>query len=80
MQEELKGLRAKRKTITNIVDRDNYDVVTKLEDLKIDLRSDKELLNDIVLLKFTKGETIELEDRKHQAVLPIFSVIMKPEK
>lgn len=79
VQEELKALRAKRKHITNAVDAQNPEVVIKLEDLKIDLASDKELLNDIILSKYMRGEHVELEDKTkyNQAMLPLFTVTMR---
>lgn len=79
IQEELKKQRAKRKLITNKVDAENPTIVTKLEDLKIDLASDKEMLNDIVVSTVMRGETVELQNQYQQAVLPIFTVTLKPE-
>lgn len=79
LEEKLKDLRAKRKRVTLSVDNQHPDLITKLEDLKIDLASDKEMLNDIVVSTVMKGETVELQNQYQQAVLPIFSVTLKPE-
>jgi len=70
-------LNNKIKQIKLNVDNKFYDEVTKLGDLKIDLKSDKELLADIILSKMFKGEEVELQNQYKQGVLPIFKVIFK---
>lgn len=77
IQEQLKTLRIKRKEIMCYVHQQYPEEFTQLEDLKIDLASDKELLNDIVLSKYMKGDNIELENAYQQQVLPLFSVTYK---
>lgn len=74
---KLKNQWAKRKLITNKVDAENPTIITKLEDLRIDLASDKELLNDIVLTGVMRGETVKLINNYKQAMLPLFTVTMR---
>lgn len=50
------------------------DLVANIEDAKIDLKSDMELLNDIFLTKLIRGEEVKVENQNGQMFLPIFSV------
>ena len=40
----------------------NPELINKIEDLKIDIASDKEMLSDMILNKYVAGESIELKD------------------
>ena len=76
IQDKKKTLNQKQKLITMEVDSHYPDEITKLEDMKIDLDSDKEMLNDILLTKLMKGEDVELKNNpnRDQMMLPIFAV------
>lgn len=73
---EIKKLREKKKALENIVKRDNANVMAKIGDLKIDIDSDQELLSDMILTATMRGETVELEGKNKQMMLPIFKVKM----
>lgn len=79
LEEKMKTLRANKKQITTSINHDYPDLTTKLDDLKIDLASDKELLADIIMTKVMKGEDVQLENEYQQQMLPIFSVTLKPQ-
>lgn len=76
IQEKKKKLNEKQKLITNEVDSHYPSEIQKLDDMKIDLDSDKEMLNDILLSKLMKGEEVELKDNpnREQLMLPIFAI------
>lgn len=78
--EKINELKKQRKEIQKQIDDMNPSEVTKIQDMKIDIASEQELLNDIILAKITKGETVELQDNFEQQVLPIFSVKFVSEK
>jgi len=75
--EKLKTLRERKKQIENSVRNDMGSDFIKLEDLKIDLESDLEMISDIALTKMMKGETIEVKDEYDNAYEPIFTVRFK---
>lgn len=79
LQEDIKKLRAERKQVTLAVDEANPKLIIELEDLKIDLASDKTMLNDIVVSTVMRGETVELKNQYEQPVLPMFEVLFKSE-
>lgn len=77
LMEKRKANTARLKQVKEHVNQDYQSEVTKLEDLRIDLASDQELLNDIALSTMFKGETVEVKDTYEQLYLPIFKVTFK---
>ncbi len=75
--EELKILREKKKRIETVVRESMSSEITKLEDLKIDIESDEELLTDIAVTRLMKGESIEVSDEHNNEYEPIFRVKFK---
>ena len=57
--------------------KDLKSVCKQIQDLKIDIESDQEMLNDIAMLKYTKGEPIEIKDKYDNEYEPVFSVKFK---
>lgn len=80
LTEKIKVLKEKRKVIEDSVKAQNTGEVTKMEDLKIDMDSQKEMLNDAILSTVMKGETVEVKDQFEQLYLPIFHVTLTKEK
>jgi len=74
LNEEKKALSKKMKEIRKVVESGDPDLMAQIEDLKIDVNSDKQMLNDMLLVKMTKGEAIDLRDQYDQPQLPLFSV------
>lgn len=52
----------------------------KMEELKAELQSDKEMMTDIALTKLMKGETVELKDKYDNQYEPVFSVTFRKVK
>ena len=75
--DELKELRTKKKEVEDSIKADFHNEFTKLDDLKIDLESDYELLSDIALTQLMKGETVKVTDEFETNYDPIFSVKFK---
>lgn len=75
--ETLKVAREKRKSIEAKV-RDGFSgEFTQIEDLKIDIASDQELLSDVAMTKMMNGETVELKDEYDNDFSPIMKVTFK---
>jgi len=77
VQEEMKALREKRKRIEQATKEQFSAEITKIEDLKIDIESDMEMLSDIAISKITKGEAIGITDKYSNEYEPIFKVKFK---
>ena len=77
LTEKLTTMRARKKQIEATVKGDFASDFTKLDDLKIDLESDMEILSDIAMTKLMKGETVEVKDEYDNVYEPIFSVKFK---
>lgn len=74
---QLKTLKAKKKQIEQVVKERFINEMTEMEDLKIDLESDKEMLSDLSINKLIKGETISLLDKYSNEYEPIIKVSYK---
>jgi hypothetical protein len=77
VNEEMKKLRAQRKDMENVIKEEFASELSKMEDLKIDLETEKELLNDIALSTMMKGETVQVTDKYDNSYEPQFSVSFK---
>ncbi len=77
IEEKIKTLRASRKQIEAAIRTDFSADFTKLDDFKIDLASDNELLADAALSTLMKGETVEVKDEYENTYQPVFAVRFK---
>lgn len=77
INEKMKDLRTKKKQIELTTREQFVSEFTKLDDLKIDIESDMELMNDIALNKIVKGEELEIIDKNDNKYEPVFSVRFK---
>src|SRR5680860_235331 len=75
--EELEDLKIKKKKIEAGVQSDFKEEFDKLEGLKLNIASDNQLLSDIALTQFTKGELKRLVDEYQVEYEPIFTVKFK---
>lgn len=77
IQEKMKSLREKKKRIETTIKEQFASEITKLEDLKIDIESDTEILTDVAMSKIMKGETVEIKDKDSNEYEPVFKVNFK---
>ena len=77
LEEQMKKMREKKKKVISMVNEQCASEITKIEDIKIDIESDEEMLNDLAINKYAKGESIELKDKYDNTYEPIFSVKFK---
>ncbi|MEK7545964.1 MAG: hypothetical protein AAB554_02700 [Patescibacteria group bacterium] len=75
--EQLKTLKEERKSIENQAWAAASTDADKLDLLGLDIKSDKELLSDIALNMYTKGETVEVIDEYDTRWVPSFTVNFK---
>ncbi len=75
--QELKVLKQKKKEIEEVIKQDLSEEITKIEDLKIDIATDQELLQDIALTKMMQGEQVKIVDKNKTEYEPVFSVKFK---
>lgn len=80
LTEELKTMREKKKAIEADVRGGFAKEFTEMEDLKIDIASDKELLTDIAVTQMMQGKTVEVTDEYENEYMPVFSVNFKKNK
>lgn len=82
IEDELKVIRLKRKNITREIDGLNQSIVDEIDNLKTEVKDQKQLFNDVMLTAYTKGEKLELETEHKQPCLPIFEVkmVVNPEQ
>lgn len=75
--EELKDLKVKKQQIEGDIKSQFSSEFTKLDDMKIDLESDMDMLSDIALSTLMKGETVKVKDEFEVEYDPFFSVKFK---
>ncbi len=77
INDKVKTMRERKKQIENTIKESFSSELTKIEDLKIDIASDMEMLSDIALTQVMKGETVQVTDEYNNTYDPIFSVKFK---
>ena len=77
INEEFKEIKIKKKQIESDTKAQFSAELTRLEDMKIDLESDLEMLSDIALNKIIKGEEVKVVDEHETEYEPVFSVKFK---
>lgn len=77
LTDELTELRAKKKRIENEVRSECASELQEAEKLAQSIKADTQLLTDIALTKFMKGESIEVVDENDTKYEPVFKVSFK---
>lgn len=77
-EELVRQIKEKQKGIIEELKPGIPDLVEKIDLLKTDIASDKQMFSDMVLTKIMKGESVELKDQYEQPCFPMFSVQMRP--
>lgn len=77
ISEQLNDLKIKKKEIEADVKGQFSSEFTKLEDMKIDLDSDIEMISDLALNQLLKGETVKVKDEYEVEYDPLFTVKFK---
>lgn len=75
--EDLKTLREKKKKIVMDTRADFSSEFNELETLKADAETDAEMLSDLALNTFIKGETVQVTDEYENKYEPVFVVKFK---
>lgn len=75
--EELKALREKKKQIETMTQKELGAAYLKIEDLDLELKGQKEMLNDVAIASLMKGDTVEVKDEYGNAYEPVWSVSFK---
>lgn len=80
IKEKMETLRARKKEIEVTIKDQFSGELTKIDDLKIDIASDAEMLTDIAMTQLVKGETVEVKDAYENTYQPVFKVSFKKAK
>lgn len=72
--DDYNDLKRKKKQIEAGIQEEFGADFQKLDEIKLDLETDKELLSDMALNKYVKGESVEIVDQYDNKYEPIFSV------
>jgi len=77
IKDELDGLKQKKKEIETEVKKSMSSDFSKLEDLKLDIDTDNEMISDLAINKIMKGETVQIEDEWGNKFDPVITVRFK---
>ena len=72
--EKMKALQGEKKSIENAAYARASKDAEKLDLLKLDIKSDQEMLSDIAINMYTKGESVEVVDEFNTRWVPNFNV------
>ena len=75
--EEIKVLREKKKEIETRIQGQLGRSYEKLEDLKLEVETHKEMMNDIAISTLMNGETVAVKDEFNNAYEPVWKVNFK---
>ena len=75
--DQIATLRERKKQIEESTKEQFKSELKKLDNLKIDLETEQELLSDMALNQLIKGETVSVKDESENEYEPIFSVKFK---
>lgn len=75
--EQIKTLREKKKQIETRIQAEMGRAYEKLDDLKREVDTNKEMLSDIAMTTLMKGETVEVKDEYDNVYEPAFKVNFK---
>ena len=78
IQEEAKALREEKKGIEMEI-RSGSGELSELDELKIEISTDQELLSDVALNMYMNKETVEIVDENDEKWYPQFKVTFKKE-
>ena len=78
IQEEAKALREEKKGIEMEI-RSGSGELSELDELKIEISTDQELISDIALNMYVNNETVEIVDENDEKWYPQFKVTFKKE-
>jgi hypothetical protein len=77
VKDEHDRVREHKKALERDIQEDFISEFKKLDALKDSIAADKELLSDMAITKYAKGETVEVTDGYDQEYDPFFSVTFK---
>lgn len=77
LSDKVKTSRERLKQIQMTVKDQFSGELTKIDDLKIDIASDMEMISDIAMTQLMKGETVEVKDEYDNTYQPVFKVNFK---
>ena len=77
IKEEMKAKRDRKKQIENTTKEQFGSELTQMEDLKIDIASDMELLSDAAMTMIMKGQTVAITGKNDEEYEPVFKVNFK---
>lgn len=75
--DELEVLKAKKKQIDLQIKESCASELEKMEKLRLDIKTDKEMLTDLAVTKMMNNEAVEISDEYNNKFVPFFSVIFK---
>lgn len=75
--EDMERLKDKKLRVETAIRTEFVNEFAQLDRLKEDLSAEEQLLNDMVLSEFMKGQTIELTDEYNNKYEPTFKVAFK---
>ena len=75
--EEIKTLKEKKKSLEAEIKEEFASEITQMENLKLDIDTDNELISDLAINQLVSGVPVEVKDAHDQQYEPVFKVNFK---
>lgn len=75
--EEMRVFKQKKKDLESIFKDELANEIMKMEEIKLDIKTDQEMIGDIALTTIMQGNEVQLTDEYDSVYEPIFSVKFK---
>jgi len=80
LKKEVMALKAQQKDIEMEIRADYAHELGELEALETDIKNDQQVMDDIALTKYMKGESISFKDENDEEYEPVFKITYKKVK
>jgi septal ring factor EnvC (AmiA/AmiB activator) len=77
VEEQIKALKVKKLQLETAIRSEFSSELEKIEKMNEGIQTDTQLLTDLALTKFMKGETIEIVDENEVKYEPVFKISFK---
>jgi hypothetical protein len=77
LTDQIATLQTKKKQIENALQQQFATELARLDEIKAHIKGDSQMLSDIALTMFMKGETVQIIDQQNRTYEPKFNVAFK---
>ncbi len=77
VNDQINALKTRKRQIQTTIEQQFANEMQRLDALKANMKGDSQMLSDIALTNFMKGETVQLVDEQNRPYEPKFNIVFK---